>query len=271
MTGILSAGALRRYSVLLGSAALCLSVSPAMAGNKEQSYVLTYAGLLDVIGGDTRVYAGGMADVYMDRGIGLHADVVTVDREEDATYFGGGISFAVNDHFRPKFMIGTSTSNRAVLPDLFLQGSVRIKPGDNSGWVITPGVTYRHFRDGQHETVGSVQIAKYFSAPFDTNGYYVAQLGAETTIEATNPARVAFNGGISTVRKSGVIFGVTGEAGTLFRDPIATAAFRGRFFAIRPNLEVPLFDRFSLTTRGEYVDTQLYNALGGSAGVKVKF
>ena len=196
---------------------------------------------------------------------------MTVDREENATYFGGGLSFAVNDHIRPKFMIGTSTSNRTVLPDLFLQGTVRIKPGDNSGWVITPGIAYRHFRDGQHETVGSLQVAKYFSAAFDPGGYYVAQLGAETTIEASNPARVSFNGGISTVRKSGVIFGVSGEAGTLFRDPIATTNFRGRFFAIRPNLEVPLFDRFSLTTRGEYVNTQLYNALGGSAGVKVKF
>lgn len=271
MTGYICAATHIRTVVLLGSATLCAISSPAMAEGKEQSYVLTYAGLLDVIGGDTRVYAGGMADIYTERGIGVHADIVTVDREENATYFGGGMSFAVNDHIRPKFMIGTSTSNRAVLPDLFLQGTVRIKPGDNSGWVITPGIAYRHFRDGQHETIGSLQVAKYFSAAFDPGGYYVAQLGAETTIEASNPARVSFNGGISTVRKSGVIFGVSGEAGTLFRDPIATTNFRGRFFAIRPNLEVPLFDRFSLTTRGEYVNTQLYNALGGSAGVKVKF
>ena len=271
MTGIFCAGAHLRCAVLVAGTLLGLSASPALAESKEQSYVLTYVGLLDVIGGDTRVYAGGMADIYTERGIGLHADVVTVDREENATYFGGGMSFAVNDHIRPKFMIGTSTGNRAVLPDLFLQGTVRIKPGDNSGWVITPGVAYRHFRDGQHETVGSLQVAKYFSAPFDAGGYYVAQLGAETTIEASNPARVAFNGGISTVRKSGVIVGISGEVGTLFRDPIATTNFRGRFFAIRPNLELPLFDKFSLTTRGEYVNTQLYNALGGSAGVKVKF
>jgi hypothetical protein len=271
MTGNRRVGTRIVRALLLGSALAAVAASPAQAESKEQSYVLAYAGMLDIIGGDTRVYAGGMADMFIDRGIGLHADVVTVDREEDATYFGGGLSFAVNEHIRPKFMIGTSTGNRAVLPDLFLQGTVRIKPGHNSGWVITPGISYRHFRDGQHETIGSLQVAKYFSAAFDPNGYYVAQLGAETTIEASNPARVSFNGGISTVRKSGVIFGVSGEAGTLFRDPIATTNFRGRFFAIRPNLEVPLFDKFSLTTRGEYVNTQLYNALGGSAGVKVKF
>ena len=80
MTGNLCAGTHIRTVVLLGSATLGLMSSPAMAEGKEQSYVLTYAGLLDVIGGDTRVYAGGMADIYTERGIGLHADIVTVDR-----------------------------------------------------------------------------------------------------------------------------------------------------------------------------------------------
>jgi hypothetical protein len=251
-------------------AAAALSATPAQAESREQSYVLSYAGLLDIIGSDTRVYAGGMADIYTDRGLGFHGDIVTVDREEDATYFAGGLSYAINDHIRPKFMIGTSTNNQAVLPDLFLQGSVRIKPGDNSGWVITPGVAYRHYRDGKHETVGSVQVAKYFSIPGDSNGYYVAQAGAETTIEASNPARFAATAGFSTVRKSGVIIGIAGEAGTLFRDPIAGNNFRGRFFAIRPSLELPLFPKFSVITRGEYIDTQLFNAVGGSAGFRVK-
>lgn len=271
MVGRFGAGARLGRAAMFAGAMAALAASPAHADGKDRSYVLTYAGLLDLMGADTRVYAGGMAEIYVANGLGVHADIVTVDREEDATYFGGGLSYRVNDTFRPKIMVGTSTNNRAVLPDLFLQGSVRITPGHNSGWVITPGVTYRHFRDGKHETVGSLQLAKYFSISGDRNGYYVAQVGAETTIEANSPARLAFNGGISTVRKSGVIFGVNGEVGTLFRDPIATSGFRGRFFAVRPNLELPLFDRFSLTTRGEYIDTQLYDAVGGSAGVKVKF
>lgn len=256
-------------AALFGAAALA---TPAPVLAHEQSVALAYVGVLDLNRLDTRVYAGGFIDAYTEGNVGIHADIVHVDREENATYFSGGVSFDMGEHIRPKLMIGTSTSNRSILPDLFASFSVRIKPGDNSGWIVTPGLAYRHYRDRQEETIGSLAVAKYFNAAWDSNGYYAAQLAVATSITAHGDPRASVTAGLQTVRKSGVMLGLTGEAGSLVRDPVAgTPGYRGRYWALRPNLSVPLFDKVEWVARGEYADTQLYDAVGGSTGVKVAF
>lgn len=243
--------------------------APAFA--KEQNYALAYAGLLELNQGDTRVYAGGMADVYTDSGLGVHVDAVHLDAVENGTYASLGLSYEIAHGVRPEITIGSSTENRSTLPDLFLRGQIRIKPGTNSGWVFTPAVTYRTFRDGKSETMGELQVVKYFDLPFDRNGYWVVQVGGETTLVSTGAPRASINAGLSTVRKGGVAFGLSGQVGTLFRDPFVGNSFRGRFVAVRPSLELPLGKKFSVVARGEVISTQLTEGVGGMTGLKVKF
>lgn len=252
--------------------AAVLACVPGVAAAHDKSVVLAYAGVLDLGANlDTRIYQGGFADIYTDDNVGFHADIVHVDREENATYFAGGISFALTDHVRPKIMVGSSTDNTAILPDIYASFGVQFKPGENSGWVLTPGVAYRHYRNGTEDTIGSFAVAKYFSVPWDHNGYYAAQASISTSLSATDRARVSATAGLQTVRKSGVGLGVTGEVGALVRDPVLGTNLRGRYFAVRPNLAVPLFPKVQLIARGEYAETELYTAQGGSTGIKVEF
>ena len=253
----------------LALAMLIGAATPAVAEQRPSS-VLAYAGVLSLDRGlDTRVYQGAFVDVYSDD-LGIHADVVHVDREENAAFFSGGISYALSSHVRPKLMVGTSTDNRAILPDEFVSFSVELKPGENSGWVVTPGITYRHYRNGVDETSGSLAVAKYFDVPWDSRGYYVAQASVATTFGGnTRRANAAVTGGLQTVRRGGVSFGLTVEGGALVRDPIGGTTGSGSYFALRPNLSVPITRNLAWIARGEYSETSQFHATGATTGLKV--
>ncbi len=253
------------FAGLVSLAAMTVG-APAFAA--EKSTVLVYAGILSLDREqDKRVYQGSFADIHSGR-LGLHTDVVHVAREEDAAYFAGGVSYALTPTVRPKLMIGSSTSNRAILPDAYAALSIELKPGEHSGWVITPGVTYRHYRIGVTETTGTLALAKYFDVPWDRGGYYVAQ-GAVATTFGGSRMNVALTGGLQTVRKSGFAAGFVVEGGALVRDPIAGTVNGGRYFAIRPNLSFPVAKGIDLIARGEYSETSLYTATGVTTGFKV--
>jgi hypothetical protein len=261
-----------RFRAAVIIAATFVFAHPIAAHAKEKSSASVYVGALSLdknLG--TRQFAGGFADVYVDDKLGLHADIVEVQREENALYASVGASFMLSKNVRPKLMVGTSTDNTAILPDQFVGLTVRITPGTNSGWVMTPGIAYRHYRNGDRDTLGSLAVAKYFKLPIDSHGYYVVQGSVTTTFQRNGRAMGSGSLGLQTVRSSGVSFGVTGEAGALVRDPIAGQTGSGEFFAIRPSLSVPIVRGVEIFARAEYADTTLYTAKGGTTGVKLGF
>ena len=245
---------------------------PAIAKTSDKSAVTIYGGALALDKGQgTRIYVGGFGDYYTGGQIGFHADVVHVSREETATYVAIGTSWNFGDHLRPKIMIGTSSSNVGILPDEYVAVTVRIKPGSDSGWVVTPGLTYRHYRNGRDETIGTLATAKYFRLAFDKHGYYVAQGSVSTSLGGNVRGQSAATIGMQTVRSSGVSFGVIGEIGALVRDPVASNIAGGQYYAVRPMLSIPLLHNVDMFARGEYADTTLYTATGGSTGLKLEF
>ena len=264
----------RRGGAFVGLAAtamlLALSAAPALA--REKNNVLTYVAMLDPDGDlQTRSYQGAFVNIYTESNVGLHADVVHVDREEDAVFFSGGVSVPLNDHVRPRIMVGTSTSNQNILPDVYGALSVELRPGDHSGWIVTPSIAWRHYRSGLSETIGTIGVVRYFNAPWDDGGYYAAQVSVSGSISNNDNVRGSVSAGIQTVRRSGVILGINAEGGSLVSDAARGSDFRGRYWALRPNISVPILDHVSIMARGEYVDTELYDALGGLTGVKVEF
>lgn len=254
------------------AAGLIAAMLPSAAAAREKSHVLTYVAMLDPNGGlQTRTYAGAFVNVYTEENVGFHFDVVHVEREEDATFFSAGISVPLNGHIRPRIMLGTSSDNLNILPDVYAGLSVEIRPGEHSGWIVTPGVAWRHYRSGLSETIGSLGVTRYFNVPWDRNGYYAVQASVSASINDRESVRASLNAGLQTVRRSGVIIGLNAEGGSLVSDAAHGADYQGRYFALRPNLSLPITRNFQLITRGEFVDTELYDAVGGLAGVKVEF
>lgn len=262
-----------RKIIVMGAFAPCLLASlPGPAAAREKNNLLTYAAVLDLTGTQpTRTYEGAFVNVYTDGDVGVHGDFVHINREEDAAFFSAGVSVPLNAHIRPKVMIGTSTSNHAILPDIYGALSVEIRPGDASGWIFTPGIAYRHYRNRVSETIGSLGIARYFTVPWDRHGYYAAQLSLASSITSSDNLRASVSAGLQTVRRSGVTLGLAAEAGSLISDPATGTDYRGRYFALRPNFSLPILDHVDFIVRGEYADTQLYNAIGGLTGFKVEF
>lgn len=245
---------------------------PATVQAKEKSTVTVYAGVLAPNKGlDARTYAGTFVDYYLVEDVAIHADVVGVNREESAAYGAVGVSWQMTNHVRPKIMLGTSSNNLAILPDQYAAFTVALKPGSNSGWIVTPGVTYRHYRNGNRETLGTLGVAKYFNLRGDKHGYYVVQASVTTSLAGNGRGRSSATIGLQTVRANRVSFGLSAEAGALIRDPIVGGTGGGRYFAIRPTLSVPATRNLDVFLRGEYADTELYQAAGGTTGLKVAF
>jgi hypothetical protein len=260
----------RRQALI--AAGLIAAALPSAAAAREKNHILAYVAMLDPNGSlQTRTYAGAFVNLYNENNVGLHADVVHVEREEDATFFSVGVSVPVSRHVRPRLMLGSSTNNQNILPDVYAGLSVEIRPGEQSGWIVTPGIAWRHYRSGLSETIGTLGVTRYFNVPWDRNGYYAVQASVAASVSDRDSVRASLNAGLQTVRRSGVIIGFNAEGGSLVSDAVHGADYQGRYFALRPNLAVPIGGHLQLITRGEYVDTELYDAVGGLAGIKVEF
>ena len=135
---------------------------------------------------------------------------------------------------------------------------------------MTPGLTYRHYRNHVMETIGSIGVAKYFKGSWDSHGYYVVQGSVATSLGGSVRGQSSATVGIQTVRNGGVSLGLSAEFGGLIRDPVAGAT-TGSYWAVRPSVSVPLLHGFEVFARGEYAETQAFTAAGGSTGLKVEF
>lgn len=255
---------MKRAIVSLTASLVC---GPSFA--QEQSSVTTYAGASAVSDGFAdRSYVGSFVNIY-DGDLGVHGDFLAVNREENALYGAIGMSWTATDRLRPRLMIGTSSNNSNILPEFSAAVSLQFAPGERSGWILTPAASYRSYRNGGEETRLSFEAAKYFTLPNDTGGYYVAQakLGASRTDSGAEG--YTFGGGIQTIRKSGLAYGINFEAGRVIYDSFDGIGAENNYHAVRPTLGFRFDDR-EIFVRGEFVDTQFYSLVGAMVGFKVQ-
>jgi hypothetical protein len=239
---------------------------------ESRSNLMAYAGRLALSRGyHDRTYAGFFYNQYLN-GVGLHADVVTVSRESDSTFGAVGVSWDVASNIRPKIMFGTSTDNRDIHPDQYVSFQVQVRSASDSRTIVTPSLTYRHFRTGAQEVMPGVDAVYYFSLPGDQEGYYVAQAGANLSISPHNSADgYTIGGGLQTVRSSGLSFGGYVEGGRLVYDALIGSGVKTQFYSVRPSVGLRLNPTWELFARGEYTHTDFYEIKGGLVGVKYTF
>jgi hypothetical protein len=264
----------RFTSIVLAALAAAPGIAaPATPPLAQQSVVSIFTSNFAVNNGYSNRFAvGGFADIYSGR-VGMHADITTVQREEDGTYGALGLSYQLSDAVRPQFAIGTSTKNDSILPQLFLNASVKITPG--TGWVVTPGLTYRDYGPGR--LIGtrrdyyqaSVAVSRYFNMPSDTGGYWVAQADgalASRTV-GTSPWSLAL--GLQTVRNNGWRFGVSGGSGFMAWDPQTGASdVVSHMWNIGGSIGYRFHGPTEVFARVSHAHNDFYDADGGLIGLR---
>ncbi len=253
-----------------------MAAAPAMAV-EEPSTVSLYGGAYSASNGySDRQFAGLFADLHTGK-LGLHGDFVGVFREADAAYGALGLSYRLTDSVRPKLMIGTSTDNRNILPDLLVNGSVELKPA--KGVVVTPSVTYRRYRTGGKETAPGVAVARYFDFAGDHDGYWVAMAEGLISFNSSDRNGYLVRAGLQTVRKSGVSLGLNGEFGRMTylsvlggspSAPPLAANVASRLWSVSPSVGYR-FGNKEIFVRAAYIDTQFYTLKSGTLGIKFSF
>lgn len=225
-----------------------------------------YASVSDGI--KDRAYAGLMVDKYLASGFGLHLDATSVWREEDAAFAAVGASFSLGKA-RPRLMIGSSTDNRGILPELYVSGQIRAQVGPST--LVTPAVAYRKYRNGTKEYLPALEVVHYFSIAGDRGGYYAAQGRISRSIVNTRSKdTMAYALGLSTVRKSGLILGIGGEVGKLAYSDLISTGLKSDYWAVRPSVSIPLRKGMSLNIRGDYTRNDFYKTVGGLVGLRFK-
>lgn len=270
------------YAKTAAAALACLpfmmTASPALAQTSSLSLaesrpnIMAYAGALSLNNGfHNRTYEGFFYNQYFN-GLGLHADVVSVQRETDSTFGAVGLSWDASPGIRPKFMIGTSTDNRDIHPDAYASLQVQIRSASDSRTIVSPSLTYRHFRSGAEEVIPAIDAVYYFSLPSDMDGYYVAQAGANVSMSRRARADgYTVGAGLQTVRSNGVSFGGYVEGGRLVYDALLGTGLRTNFYSIRPSIGLRFNPNWELFARGEYTHTDFYEIRGGLIGIKYSF
>lgn len=262
----------------VGCLSIALAPRPALAQTsslslaESRSNVTAYAGALDLDKGfHDRSYEGFFYNQYFGS-VGLHADVVSVSREKDSTFGAVGLSWDAAPMLRPKIMLGTSTDNPDIHPDQYASLQVQIRPTPDSRTIVTPSLTYRHFRNGGQEVMPGVDGVYYFSVPTDVDGYYVVQAGASLSINRhSSDNGYTVGGGLQTVRSNGVSFGAYAEGGRMVYDALIGAGAKTDFYSIRPSIGLRFNPEWELFARGEYTHTGFYSIRGVLIGLKYSF
>lgn len=262
-TALAMAAALSAPGYAFGQASLSLAES--------RSNVTVYAGGLDVTKGfENRNYAGIFYNQYFGS-VGVHADIVGIRREEDSGFATVGMSWDAAKGVRPKVMIGTSTSNLDIHPEVYVSAQAQIRPTADTRTIVTPSITYRKFRTGAEEVIPGVDAVYYFSIPADTTGYYVAQAGANVVLGEADDTGYSVGMGLQTVRANGLSFGAYVEAGSLAYDSLIGEGVQTDFYSVRPALGLRFTPETEVFFRGEYTHTDFYEASGLLVGFKLTF
>lgn len=264
--------ALAAALALAGFAAGTAHAQASLSLAEERPSIILYSGGLNLKDGFKDRYFGGFFyNQYVD-GVGLHADVVEVAREQDVGFGAFGLSWQAAPGVRPKIMLGGSTNNTDIEPDLYGSFQVQLRPTGDTRTIITPSVTYEHFRNGGEETIPGVDAVYYFSMANDPDGYYVAQAGANVGFSRASEDSYTLGLGLQTVRANGLSFGVYGEGGRLVYNPVlGVQGIATNFYSIRPSVGFRFTPDYELFFRGEYTHTGFYDASGGLVGFKITF
>lgn len=250
------------------SVVLALLASATAAAAQEQSAVNIYAGSASVDEGfDDRDFIGAYLSLFAD-GVGFHADVSSVWREEDATFGAVGVSWDATETLRPLVMIGTSTENLNIMPEVYASAQLRYKPAAAQGWVLTPRLTYRSYRSGGEELQPALDVVRYLP-PADASGYWVVQAGGALSLNSSDENGYSVSGGVQTVRANGLSAGVAAEAGKMTYDSLLGIGVESEFWAVRPSIGYRITPKHEIYLRGEIAETDFYNLQGVLLGVKL--
>ncbi|MBA3526953.1 MAG: hypothetical protein H0T82_08555 [Sphingomonas sp.] len=231
---------------------------------RPESQVTLYSGYYSASDGFTdRFFAGGFLDRYFGS-TGVHADVVYVNREENAAYGALGLSQRINGLGRLKLMAGTSTGNRSILPKLSLHAGLELSLTKDT--IVRPSVTYRRFRNDRSHIAPEVQIAHYFGG--NAAGYYVAQVDAGLSLTNTDNTGWSLGGGLTNVRKDGLRLGLAGRSGRMAYDSLLGSEIDSRFYGGGPNVGYRFLGGQEIFVRGDVTRNKFYTVTGAFIGFK---
>ena len=226
-----AAAASAALPALLGSA-FEPAAKRAFGDGTPESHVTTYGGYYRASDGYADRYIGGAFMDWQLGATGLHADLLYVDREQNAAYGALGVSQLIEGLGRVKVMAGTSSGNQTIVPKLFLSAGLDLRPG--SQLIVRPSVAYRRFRGGNSQINPSVQVARYFGG--SSNGFFVAQADGALYINDGGRTGWSLGGGITQVRTSGWRFGAALHRGYMTYDAITGTNVRSITYGGGPNV-----------------------------------
>lgn len=233
--------------------------------------VMTLAGGLAVTNGfDDRFFASTWGNLWLQSGLGLHAEAHYADREETAGFFVGGVSWnsAITDF---KVALGTSTDNVGILPETYARAELAFKSPPEVGWVLTPSATYREYRNTAEELALEAQVLRYI--PFGPGSLILQGLGRATFIDPGDHIAPSYGAGLQYAEAKRFSVGLLVEGGRASYD----AVFGGigfideKYVSVRPSMSLFLTDRIELIGRGEWTDRESFTVTGGYAGLKLYF
>lgn len=232
---------------------------------RPESHVTLYSGYFGVDSGfSNRFITGSFVDLYPGE-TGLHADFAYVDREENSVYGSFGLSHRIGGLGRLKVMVGTSTGDQNILPDLTLHAGLELKPAE--GLIARPSVTYRHFRHGGSHIDPRAQLAYYFGG--GRGGYYVAQADGGLTFTNGGQTGWSLSGGLTSVRSNGLRIGFAARTGYMAYDTLFGAEVRSNFWGGGPNIGYRFLSGHELFVRGDFTRNEHYSVTGALVGLKL--
>lgn len=243
------------------------TLRPLPPAPQPESQLTVYSGYYSASDGYAdRFVAGGFYD-HHSGGTGLHADVVYVNREENAAYGALGVSHRIDGLGRIKVMAGTSTDNFSILPELSLH--VGLEANATKDLIVRPSVTYRRFRNDRSHVAPELQLAYYFGGNAD--GYYVAQADGGLTLTDTNDTGWSLGGGLTNVRKDGLRLGFAARTGRMVYDSVLGTEVDSRFWGGGPSIGYRFAGGQEVFVRGDVTRNDFYTVAGAFVGFKTAF
>lgn len=208
-------------------------------------------------------------NAYFGNGFGTHAEVHYMDREETAEYFAGGLSW--NGEFASvRGWIGTSTENDGILPELHARIETTFRSRPELGWVISPALSHRAYRNGAEESAAEIEVSKHTS--FGSGALIFSLLGRAIINDPGEHMSAAFGAGLTYAEFRKFSIGLTVEGGRAAYDGIlAPGTFDEPYISIRPLASLFLTDNVELFGMMEYSSRESYSLFGGHLGMKIHF
>lgn len=273
-------------SVVISIAATALGTSPAAASDgapaqgapnavsatlqplppvpQPESQLTLYTGFYSASDGyDDRFVAGGFYDRYAGA-TGLHADVVYVNREENAGYIALGVSRKIEGLGRVKLMAGTSTRNDSIFPSLLL--NLGLEASATKDLIVRPSVTYRRYRNDRYQVAPEIQLAYYFGGNRD--GYFVGQVDGGLFFANGGNTGWSLGGGLTNVRKDGLRIGLAARSGRMAYDSVLGTQVGSKFYGGGPNIGYRFQGGQEVFIRADVSRNDFYTVAGAFVGFK---